>query len=172
MLTSVGAGLLESSMWACASDISDSFSSSSSWMGDDGERRVLQSYERLSKQEAEVWLNTSTLPELLTGCCRVNRMDWKSHELMFWEMETTSLWSPAVTWCEIHAGTHVTVCKSAIIILYNIMLFCYIVIVYSLNFKKCALLNFSLIYLYVLMNAFCSTLLFFSKIWMRSNKNW
>lgn len=40
-LTSVGAGLLDSMVCGCASDISDSFSSSSSWMGEDGDLRVL-----------------------------------------------------------------------------------------------------------------------------------
>lgn len=40
-LTSVGAGLLSSIVCGWASDISDSFSSSSSWMGEDGDLRVL-----------------------------------------------------------------------------------------------------------------------------------
>lgn len=40
--TSVGAGLLDSSVCGWASDISDSFSSSSSWMGEDGDLRVLE----------------------------------------------------------------------------------------------------------------------------------
>lgn len=72
MLTSVGAGLLDNSMWACASDISESFSSSSSWIGDDGERSVLQSDERLlSRQETEVWPDILSL----TRCIKVNRMD-------------------------------------------------------------------------------------------------
>lgn len=37
----MGAGLLDSMVCGCASDNSDSFSSSSSWMGDDGDLRVL-----------------------------------------------------------------------------------------------------------------------------------
>lgn len=41
-LTSVGAGLLDSMVCGCASDISDSFSSSSSWMGEDGDLKVLE----------------------------------------------------------------------------------------------------------------------------------
>lgn len=41
-LTSVGAGLLDSRVCGWASDISDSFSSSSSWMGEDGDLRVLE----------------------------------------------------------------------------------------------------------------------------------
>lgn len=45
-LTSVGAGLLESSVCGWASDISDSFSSSSSWMGEDGDLRALVGTER------------------------------------------------------------------------------------------------------------------------------
>ena len=37
----MGAGLLDSSGLGWASDISDSFSSSSSWMGEDGDLKVL-----------------------------------------------------------------------------------------------------------------------------------
>lgn len=37
----MGAGLLDSRVCGCASDISESFSSSSSWMGEDGDLRVL-----------------------------------------------------------------------------------------------------------------------------------
>lgn len=46
-LTSVGAGLLERRVCGWASDISDSFSSSSSWMGEEGDRRVLQKRKEL-----------------------------------------------------------------------------------------------------------------------------
>ncbi|KAG7265885.1 hypothetical protein CRUP_016148 [Coryphaenoides rupestris] len=44
-LTSVGAGLLDSSVLGWASDISDNFSSSSSWIGDEGDLRVLAGEE-------------------------------------------------------------------------------------------------------------------------------
>lgn len=49
----MGAGLLDSMVCGCASDISDSFSSSSSWMGEDGDLRVLEGGTRYEVSERE-----------------------------------------------------------------------------------------------------------------------
>lgn len=57
----MGAGLLDSIVCACASDISDSFSSSSSWMGEDGDLRVLGAGKRqgVNEQEGGNWTHFS-----------------------------------------------------------------------------------------------------------------
>lgn len=54
----MGAGLLDSMVCGCASDISDSFSSSSSWMGEDGDLRVLEGETRQQVSEWERQLGT------------------------------------------------------------------------------------------------------------------
>lgn len=58
-LTSVGAGLLERSVCGCASDISDNFSSSSSWMGEDGDLRVLEGKTQKIQAEPSIRLIAS-----------------------------------------------------------------------------------------------------------------